>query len=439
MLKVTRMKIHFSKFKKIFIGASIFIFTMIPLAASAVGPYYFIRPLGLGDTIYFDNSSANWSTVKIYMFNSTDDTHPFEWDDRPSMTPLADNIWEYSVSADDDFYGKGYDYIVFSNDSGEQTINLGFVGNGYAYKVDAWQDGLRSGYWYLYDKSGITFQNVRVLKTGDVIYFDTAGTDWESPRIYLFSNIEGGSERFAWGNRPSMDHVSGTVYEYPITADLDIESYLDNYVIFTAGNNSAQTINLGFIDTGYAYKITGWQDGSGVGYWYVYNKSGLIDAVDEANAYLDGPHCTKEPKYALLLQSIANANLAIANEVPVETEVFGNVEEYWNQVSVTQNALQNNLSALKDACPVDPDEDPDEPDDPDTPDSEDDSSETPSADGTSQSEDGSDDGSDLAVPNTGANTLLGNGSSIAVGVGVGSVVLTITGIVLFRMRSARRK
>lgn len=422
------MKKHFSKFKKLFSVVSIFVLTMVPLMANAVGPYYFIRPMGADDTIYFDNSSAGWSTVRIYMYNSTDNTYPYEWVDRPTMTSLTNDIWEYSISVDDNFYNKGYDYIVFSDDSGEQTINLGFVGDGYAYKVDAWQDGLRSGYWYLYDKSGITFYNVRALKTGDTIYFDTTGTDWEAPKIYFFSTLDGGSERFTWDNRPSMEYVSGTIYKYVITPDLDIESYLDNYVIFSAGNNNAQTINLGFIDTGYAYKIETWQNGDGVGYWYVYDKTSLVSLISEANNYLDGAPCTHEPEYALLLQSMANANVAINNEVPVETEVVGNTEEYWNQVDSVQTDLQKRLDTLENACPVDPDnpDTPDTPDDEDTPGDEDSSSSASDSEKTDYATNGN-----VAVPDTG-DGFYGDGSAAFIAVDILCIAMITIATVLVK-------
>lgn len=69
-----------------------------------------------------------------------------------------------------------------------------------------------------------TYKNIRQLKTGDIIYFDNSGTNWDEVRVYLFSQ-SGGSERFDWNSLPTMTQIGETdVYKYEITSDLDIEN-----------------------------------------------------------------------------------------------------------------------------------------------------------------------------------------------------------------------
>ena len=94
-----------------------------------------------------------------------------------------------------------------------------------------------------------TYKNIRQLKTGDIIYFDNSGTNWNEVRVYLFSK-SGGSERFNWDSRPTMTQIGETgVYKYEITNDLNIENYKDDHIIFS-DNARHQTIDLGFIETG---------------------------------------------------------------------------------------------------------------------------------------------------------------------------------------------
>lgn len=447
--------LHTAKIKIKSLAAAIFalFLALAPLSASAVSQHYFIRPLRTGDTVYFDNWDANWGEIRIYMYNSTTDSSEIAWDDRPFMTYDSGSIYKYTITADMDIEQYGYDYIIFTDNTTQQTINLGFVGNGYAYKVDAWQGDKRSGYWYLYDQSAVAIEYVQPISTGDEIYFDNSGTSWDGVRIYLFSTIEGGTERFAWNDRPAMEHVSGDIYKFVATPDLDIEQYKDDHIIFT-NNTDAQTINLGFIESGYAYKVESWENNRAVGYWYVYDKTSLIDAVATAETYLAKLDCLPELDTASLRWAIDYAELAISSEVPVETEVVGSTEEYWNQVNTEEahlaSVLQSYINEYGESptiCEDIPDPDdpdtpddpdvpgiPDEPDTPDTPDSEDSPADDSSEFAGFIHEDND---IDIVVPNTGAGTSASGGVGIATGIGLCGVVLATIAVIIVFARSKK--
>lgn len=346
------MKYLHKKIGGLFTACALVLSVVVPCLASAATQHYYIRPLRTGDTIYYDNSISEWSTVKIYIFSLAEQTHPFEWNERPDMTYVDNNIWKYTVTAGSNIEGHDYDYVIFTNgksgSNSRQTVDIGFVGNGYAYKSDSWEGSKRSGYWYLYDVSAVTLEHVTALKTGDVIYFDNSGTNWDGVNVYMYNpnNTGSGSGPFAW-NGTAMTHVSGGIYEYPVPADINIESYNDTHVVFSNTAGSSQTIDLGFIKSGYAYKVESWENNKGIGYWYVYNKTPLIEAINEVSTYLNKLACLAPSEYAAATQAIADGNRALNSEIPLETDAPSEPGAYWNQVDVEIANLQTKLSALK--------------------------------------------------------------------------------------------
>lgn len=160
-----------------------------------------------------------------------------------------------------------------------------------------------------------TYKNIRQLKTGDIIYFDNSGTNWDEVRVYLFSQ-SGGSERFDWNSRPTMTQIGETdVYKYEITNDLDIENYKDDYIIFS-DNAGCQTMDLGFIETGYAYLAD--KD-----YWYVYDKSELVDLIRSAKEYEAYSDYLSSESYDKLVAQIRNAEGVVNSEIRVKTDPNG--------------------------------------------------------------------------------------------------------------------
>lgn len=434
--------IHSKFFKKIMTCLFVLFSACSSLSASAATQHYFIRPLRTGDTVYFDNWDANWGEIRIYMYNSSTDSSEIAWEDRPFMTYDSGSIYKYTITADMNIEQYGYDYIIFTDNTNQQTIDLGFVGNGYAYKVDAWQGDKRSGYWYLYDQSDVTIEYVQPISASDEIYFDNSGTDWDNVRIYLFSTIDGGSERFAWNDRPAMEPIGDNIYKFVAASDLNIDQYKDNHIIFT-NSSDAQTIDLGFIDSGYAYKVESWENGRAVGYWYVYDKASLIDAVAAAEAYLAKLDCLPDAKTSSLKWAIEYAKIAISSEIPVETEVVGNVEEYWNQVTTEESHLSSIMQTMvglygesPTVCEDVPDpDDPDIPDIPEDPDGEEDASSEDSSQSIDATDDQAIDNDSPYVPDTGAGPFGSTGANTAIGVSIFlSIVIATTGLILVKTK-----
>ncbi len=117
-----------------------------------------VRKLKAGDVIYFDNSATHWNSVKIYIFNKNDgDDKLKEWNDSDTMSNIdGTDIWKFEVTADM-LEGKTLGWVIFHNGNGSgenQTIDLCYIDNIYAYKADSTGDNNnKAGYWYVYDKS----------------------------------------------------------------------------------------------------------------------------------------------------------------------------------------------------------------------------------------------------------------------------------------------
>lgn len=352
-----------TKIKSIIVCFTAFILcTLAVLPASAVDRHYYIRPFRDGDTVYYDNSSTHWGNVRIYLFNSSDQSHPFEWNSRPGMTYVDNDIWKFNIPSDipegytTDIEGHGYDFLIFTDGydtGGEQTIDLGFVGSGYAYKADSWQDGKRSGYWYLYDTSAVVLKYIRQVREGDVIYFDNSEMNWDpgSIRIYLFDRTDGhDTPRIPWDDRPYMTSIGDNMYEYPVTNNPSLENYPANHIVFTGTSNggNVQTIDLGFIDTGYAYLPDSWQDGKAIGYWYVYDTEYVSQTINEASTYMRKLQCLDPSDYVSVSNAIEAVNRVLGyGKIPVETDAVGAPGAYWSQIDIERQNLITRLNAIK--------------------------------------------------------------------------------------------
>ncbi|MCM1519076.1 MAG: alpha-amylase family glycosyl hydrolase [Pseudoflavonifractor sp.] len=72
-----------------------------------------------GYTIYFDNTTANWNDVKIYVYGNGNDDFLGAWAAVPSMTVDAETGYhKYHIDTDKDLSSS---YLIFHNGNGSQT------------------------------------------------------------------------------------------------------------------------------------------------------------------------------------------------------------------------------------------------------------------------------------------------------------------------------
>lgn len=195
-------------------------------------------------------------------------------------------------------------------------------------------------------------KETRALKTGDVIYFDTNGlnADWNTVKIYFYSTW-GGSEMVSWDNSLNMEKIEGTtVFKYAVPASLNAESHNVNMIVFQngKGGESNQTIGLEFIDTGYAYIIDDTYNDKQKGYWYVYDKTELIELYNSLKDY-EEMYYTSDT-WAEFENKLIAASDVINNEIRIGEKVGGYTivyDDIISELNTTKNNLIVNKELLK--------------------------------------------------------------------------------------------
>lgn len=190
-----------------------------------------------------------------------------------------------------------------------------------------------------------TTKQIRELKTGDVIYFDNSGTNWDIVKIYFYSK-SGGSELTTWNSRPEMTNIPGTdIYKFEITSDLNIENYKDNHIIFS-NDSGEQTIDLGFIESGYAFTVDSTNnEGKKEGYWYVYDKTELIELLKEAKKYEADAEYYTNKSFEELEKQIVNAENIVNGMVKVENDKDPSI--FYTQSDISLEDLKNAINGLE--------------------------------------------------------------------------------------------
>lgn len=109
-----------------------------------------------GEVIYFDATGLDWQHVYIHIWEKDGDVYK-DWASNDEMTKVegTDNIYAFTLP---DSIDEKYNMIIFHNEYGgnaNQTIDLAYIEDKYAYLTTGFSDEKRVGYWYLYDKSSL--------------------------------------------------------------------------------------------------------------------------------------------------------------------------------------------------------------------------------------------------------------------------------------------
>jgi len=219
-------------------------------------------------------------------------------------------------------------------------------------------------------------KHVTAMKPGDVIYFDNSGTNWESVYIYIWDKNKNPSSYKEWGSEDEMEKIQGTnIYKFTVPENMGFETSSYKNLIFRShqspsgtGNtakNRLQTIDLGFIESGFAYKVNseefGWNatgdkyiGGLKKGYWYLYNKESRQAYINLAKQqYQTNKIKYTDESYSNLDQLIADAETEIDKEIVLYNVKDENQEDIANSYYIQIDVILDNMKKIIDNLQID--------------------------------------------------------------------------------------
>lgn len=186
-------------------------------------------------------------------------------------------------------------------------------------------------------------KNQQTFKKGDVVYFDNSGSNWDDVTIFIFGN----GEYKSWNERISMQLVEENIYSFTITEEIAAGNYTK--VIFRNGTSNAenQTEDLTYIESGYAFKATGYKSDSDrrrTGEWYLYDKTEVTNRLNTAKEYqLDKEYYTVE-SYGNLDAKIQEADAMLVTKMNLKFDnITGNFYIDFDYKMDEINTIINNL------------------------------------------------------------------------------------------------
>lgn len=182
------------------------------------------------------------------------------------------------------------------------------------------------------------------LQNKDVIYFDASQIGWDEVYIHIWDN--NGTTYKTWDNSDKLEKVSNNIFKYVY----DGESNIYNHLLFKNKKSSStvQTINLGFLKSGLAFKAESLNSNSKVeGYWYLYDKADIITKYNKIKKIQEDKKYYTTGSYSNLDELINSLNI---NEIKVETEYNSSNNPtgyYYLSVSPILYNINNIINNLK--------------------------------------------------------------------------------------------
>ena len=201
---------------------------------------------------------------------------------------------------------------------------------------------------YIADKS------VTALRPGDEVYFDNSGTKWEHVYIHIWQ--DNGTSYKEWNNADELEKIGDTnFYKYVVPDNYQFRKFDYKNIIFKNGQdgNSNQTINLGFIESGFAYLVTRSceYDSLGsdnnardkkLGYWHLYDKESIVEHLNSARQYQENKARYTDTSYANLDKLLVQAATENENQIVL----YAYQDEYGNDINLYYITIATTLRAI---------------------------------------------------------------------------------------------
>ena len=175
-------------------------------------------------TLYFDNTTTGWTTVKAYAWNTAGQFSGWPGID---MTYVSGNIWSVQIPLE-------MTNIIFNNDAGSQTNDLSIPGSNYIWNGSDWA----------------SYGDTQT----ETVFFDNTYYGWSEVYAHYWKNTQSGAEGTQWPG-VKMDLVSGNIYKVEVPLGMTNIIFNNN-----AGN---QTGDLTIQGDGHIFATPAWNSMGG--------------------------------------------------------------------------------------------------------------------------------------------------------------------------------
>lgn len=209
----------------------------------------------------------------------------------------------------------------------------------------------------------IADKTVTALRPGDEVFFDNSGTNWDNVYIYMWDGTKTDGWYKEWNSADAMTKIDGTnIYKFVVPEDTTFTENNYENIIFKNGKNGNenQTINLGFIESGFSYIVTGkyTEDYQGsdyakdrqIGYWYLYDKAPIVEHLNLLKQYQQNKAKYTDESYSNLDDLITQAEIELKNEMKLYAyqDEYGNDKNlYYIKIATTLKAIDDIIDNLK--------------------------------------------------------------------------------------------
>lgn len=195
----------------------------------------------------------------------------------------------------------------------------------------------------------------KTLEPGEIIYFDATGLDWDNVKIHIWQKNEGRDDEAYkdWGDSDTMDKVEGTENIYSFTVPKDMIPNKYNMFLFKCEKegNISKTVDLAFIESGYAFKVDPLYKtyDKENGYWYLYEKDTIKSYLDSLKEYTSNKKYYTAESYGALDDLIVTATTMLDGEIRLEGEKINGSDTgmYYIEIDTTIAEIKEIIQNLK--------------------------------------------------------------------------------------------
>ena len=198
-------------------------------------------------------------------------------------------------------------------------------------------------------------KQVTALRPGDEVFFDNSGTNWDNVYIYIWQDKS--NEYKAWNNADAMTKIGDTnVYKFVVPEDNKFTENQYKNIIFKNGisGDGNQTIDLGFIESGFCYIANSSTTVKGkvkkIGYWYLYDKASIVEHLNSSKQYQQNKAKYTEASYKNLDDLITQAATELENEIILyayKDDQGHDRNLYYITIATTLKAIDNIINNLE--------------------------------------------------------------------------------------------